>query len=78
MGDLTAHRGDLILIGDGGDHGHGRGDGVVRGRVNRVDLAHHGLDHLLDLAGAGGGVLDTFQAELIELFGGEVDLDLGI
>ena len=76
MGDLAAHRGHLVLVSDGGDHRHSGGDGVVRGSVDGVDLAHHGLDHLLDLVGAGGGVLDALYTELFELGGGQLNLDL--
>ena len=78
MRHLSAHRGNLVLVGDGGDHGHRGGDGVVRGGVDRIDLPHHRLDHLLHLIGAGGGVFDALDTQAVELFGRKIDLQLGI
>ena len=55
-----------------------RGDGVVGGGVERVDLAHGGLDDGLNLVGARDGGIGVLEAQLVELLLGGFDLDVGV
>ena len=55
-----------------------RGDGVVGGGVERIDLAHGRLDHGLNLVGAGDGEVGVLDAELVEFRLGGLDLDVGV
>ena len=54
------------------------GDGVVGGGVERVDLAHGGLDDGLDLVRARDGEVSVLEAQLVELLLGGLDLDVGV
>ena len=75
---LASHEGELVLLADLADLRGARGDGVVGGGVQRVDLAHGGLDDGLDLIGARDGEVGVVQAQLVELLLGGLDLDVGV
>ena len=70
--------GERILIGDHGNGRHARGDSVVGGGVDRVDLSHHGFDHLLNLVGGRHGVPLVRDAGRVQRLFGELDLNLGV
>ena len=75
---LAGHEGELILLADLADLRSARGDGVVSGGVQRVDLAHGRLDDGLNLVGARDGEIGVLEAQLVELLLGGLDLDVGV
>ena len=75
---LAGHEGKLVLLADLAHLRGARGDGVVGGGVQRVDLAHGGLDDGLDLVRARDGEVGVLQAQLVELLLGGLDLDVGV
>ena len=75
---LASHVGKLVFLADLAHLRSARGDGVVGGGVERVDLAHGGLDDGLDLVGARDGEVGVLQAQLAEFLLGGLDLDVGV
>ena len=75
---LASHEGELILLADLTDLRSARGDGVIGGGVQRVDLAHGRFDDGLDLVGARDGEVGVLQAQLVEFLLGGLDLDIGV
>ena len=75
---LAGHVGKLVLLADLAHLRGARGDGVIGGGVQRVDLAHGRFDDGLDLVGARDGVIGVVQAQLVEFLLGGLDLDVGV